>query len=159
MDQEAQRWLAVAAGAPSLLVVSLYAAWEAHVDDLADVREVHTHAECARGDHDPQAFRSKRILDSAAARIRQAAVIWSGGKAPAGDRGGRALGSLDRPRIDKRTPIARIETPAQLLQSIACASRRDSLESQVRPVETGDHHQRIAQPEVGRDVLDRKSVV
>src|ERR1035437_10800719 len=125
MDQEAQRWLAVAAGAPSLLVVSLHAAWEAHVDDLADIREVHAHAECARGDHDPQVFGRKPVLDSLAARIRQTAVIWRSGKAPTGDGGGRPLGPLDRPRIDQRTPIAGIETAAQPLQSIAGASRRD----------------------------------
>ena len=86
VEQQAERFLAVAAGPAGFLRVRFDAARQIVVDDEADVRLVDAEAERIGGDDDPDFFAHEAIVDAIAVGFLQLAVVDVGFDAAAASR-------------------------------------------------------------------------
>ena len=166
-QQRAPAGFAVAAGAPRLLIVGLDAFRHVVVDDEAHVRLVDAHAEGVGGHHHRHPVGDEVALRPPASVGQHAAVVGDrdrpgfrtvspGRRAQlrhgAVDRLGERFGFLARGAVhDARILRVRgdvLRHPCDLVLGL----QADDVEVQVRPVESGDGHQRVAQAQQRDDV-------
>ena len=166
-QQRAPAGFAVTPGAPRLLIVGLDAFRHVVVDDEAHVRFVDAHAEGVGGHHhrhpvgDEVALRPPALVGQHAAvvgdRDRPGFRTASPGRPTqlrhgAVDRLGERFGLLARGAVHD-TRILRVR--GDVLRhpcGLVLVLQADDVEVQVRPVESGDGHQRVAQAQQRDDV-------
>ena len=153
VEQEALRRLAVAAGAPRLLVIALQRARQVVVDDEPHVALVDPHPEGGGGDDDLGAALHERILGRLAIVGHQARVV---GHDPPPEPPGRHLGDLLRPlaRRGIDDPRARrlLEEFDQPLGLLALAPRDPDAVEEILPRETANERLGVRQAELCDDV-------
>ena len=158
-EHDAARGVAVAPGPAGLLVVRLDAARAVVVDHRPHVGLVHAHAEGVGGDGDPRPAAHEGPLGLLAGLGIQSAVVDHERHAGLVQQGPDVLdgllgGDVDDPR-PRALRIGQADLHEQLLEDLALlalVAAADDLVGEVRPVEPGDHRERVGQGEFPADV-------
>ena len=152
MQEDAFGRLAIASGAPGLLVVRLQRARHRMMKDQSDVGLVDPHPECVGRDDRPDLLLHERFLHLLAPLVIEAGVIGGRGNLVLLEQVGDALDGLARRGIDDGQALSLMkEADEQLVLLVVGAGRSDEV-GQVRSIEAGDDRFGVGEAERADDV-------
>ncbi len=151
VEQDALRFQTVAPRSPRFLLKVLDRLGHRNVQDKAHVGAIDTHAEGNGGDDDVTAFGGKFVLGGVAFLGGQAGVIRPGVDAALAQAGGEVVHVAAAHAVDDAgLPRMTVEDLQHLLERVV--ARPDAV-GEVGPIEIADEHFRVAQIELGDDIL------
>ncbi len=144
--------LAIAAGAPRLLVVRLESTRHRVVNHQPHIGFVDPHTECVGGDDCADPLRHERILDVMPARVVETRVVSGGRDSGALENRGEVIDCFSGRCVDDSEPLVPLQDLDEALLLLGVVLHRYHVVVEIRAVESGDDRFRISERQLTGDI-------